>query len=145
MIFSKELKKRVEEALVAMFRRLMVTVMAAALLTVGAVPAFAAENPFKVILEDAVYGGLVGSLLGAASLAFVNNKSDHVDNIGYGAALGIMAGAGIGFYTNINRSFVEYENGKVKMAMPTVIPELLEGSNGRMILAFKADLVRGTF
>jgi hypothetical protein len=128
-----------------MIKRLIVTLMVSVLISAGAVPAMAEENPMKVVLEDALYGGLVGTLLGAATWAFTDDKSEHVDNIGYGAALGVMAGTVIGVYTNINKSLVQYENGKVKLAMPTVRPEFQENSNGQKIMAFRADLIRGNF
>jgi uncharacterized membrane protein YebE (DUF533 family) len=134
-----------KEALVVMMKRLIVTLMVTVLVSAGAVPAMAAESQMKVVLEDAVYGGLIGTLLGAATWAFTDNKSDHVDNIGYGAALGVMAGTAIGVYTNVNRSFVEYENGKVKLALPTVKPEFQDNGRGQMVVAFKADILKGNF
>lgn len=126
-------------------KRLVMAVMAVVLISATAVPVMAAENPIKVVLEDAVYGGLVGTLLGAATLAFPKHPSDHLENIGYGAALGVMAGTVFGVYSNLDRSFAEYENGKIKLAMPTVKPELLENSRGQMTLVVKADLFRGNF
>lgn len=129
----------------SLLKRTTIAVIASFLLASWTVPANAADNPLKIVLEDAVYGGVIGTLLGAATIAFTDHKSDHIDNIGYGAAIGIMAGAGFGLYTNIDRSLVEYENGKVKIAMPTVIPKLQESSSGQMVLALKADLLRGSF
>jgi len=109
------------------------------------VPVHAAENTLKVVLEDSIYGGLIGTVLGTASLAFTKHASDHLDYIAYGAAVGTIAGAGVGVVTSINRAVAEYENGKVKLAIPTVMPDLQETTRGQVVLAVKANLIRGTF
>lgn len=115
------------------------------LMTVGTMPLHAAESSLKVIFEDSVYGGLIGSLLGAATLVFTDNSSEHVENIAYGAAIGVFAGAGYGIASSANRAMVEYDNGKVRLAVPKVMPDIQESSRGEMVLAVKADLLRGTF
>lgn len=129
----------------SLVKRTIAVVMASFLLASWSTQATAAENPLKIVLEDAIYGGVIGTLIGAATIAFTDHKSDHIDNIGYGAAIGVIAGTGFGLYTNIDRSLVEYENGKVRIAMPTVIPKLQESSSGQMVVSFRADLLRGTF
>lgn len=128
--------------------KLTVIVAMALLLTASwSVPLYAAENqnPFQVVLEDSLYGGLLGTVIGSATLAFTNHKSDHLDNIAYGAAIGVITGAGVGIFTNINRALVEYENGRLRLAVPKVMPDLQETSRGQYVLAVKADLLRGTF
>lgn len=115
------------------------------LMTSMAMPLHAAESSLKVVFEDSVYGGLIGSLLGAATLVFTENSSDHVENIAYGAAAGVFAGAGYGIASSANRAMVEYENGKVRLAVPKVMPAIQESSRGQMVLAVKADILRGTF
>lgn len=109
------------------------------------VPLHAAESSLKVVLEDSLYGGLIGTLIGTATLAFTKHASDHLDNIAYGAAVGVIAGAGVGIATSVNRAMVEYENGTFKLAVPKVMPEIKETSQGQLVLAVKADIVRGTF
>lgn len=128
-----------------LIKRAIVTFMVSLLLVSWTVPVSAAESSLKVVLEDAVYGGLIGSLLGTASLAFVKHGSDHLENIAIGGALGIMAGTGYGVYTVANRSLVEYENGRVKFAMPVIKPDIQETQKGQLVLAVKADLLHGTF
>lgn len=126
-------------------KRMMAVLLVAALTSGWAVPAGAQENPLKVILEDAFYGGVIGTLIGGAMLAFPKHPGDHLEYIGYGAATGIIAGTVFGTVT-VSRSFAEVDKGKVRFALPTVMPELQEngGSRGQS-LAFKADLLRGTF
>jgi len=134
-----------QEAQVMSIKRAIVTLIISLLLVSWTVPVSAAESPLKVVLEDAVYGGLIGSLIGTATLAFVDHGSDHLENIAIGGALGIMAGTGYGIYTAANRSLVEYENGRVKFAIPLIKPDIQETQKGELVLAVKADLLHGTF
>ena len=108
-----------------------------------ATPCFAAESSFKSIFQDIFYGGLSGALVGAAVLAFTDKPSDHLDYIGYGAAAGALIGATYGAVTT-TRSFAEVENGEVKFAMPTIIPEF-RGSEGHTTIVAKAEIIRGRF
>ncbi len=127
------------------FRKTVIAVTTLLLTTSLSMPLHAAESSLKVVFEDSLYGGLVGTLVGAATLAFTKHPSDHLENIGYGAAVGVIAGAGVGVATNINRAMVEYENGKLKLAVPKVIPDFHETAKGQIVLAVKADLLHGTF
>ncbi len=126
-------------------KRMMSILLVAALLSGWTVPANAQENPLKVILEDAFYGGVIGTLIGGAMLAFPKHPGDHLEYIGYGAATGIIAGTVFGA-VSVSRSFAEIDKGGVRFALPTVMPELQEnGGTKGQTLAFKADLLRGTF
>jgi len=126
-------------------KRLALVVLSISLLTTFTMPCYAAENPIKDSFESAFYGGLLGSLVGAAMLAFTKTPSDHLDYMVYGAAGGVFVGAAFGIAKS-TRALAEYENGSVKFAMPTIMPELRENvSNGQPILAFNAQLVRGQF
>lgn len=127
------------------FKRAVISIMTLLLTISWTMPLHAAESSLKVVFEDSLYGGLVGALVGTATLAFTNNASDHLNNIAYGAAAGVIAGAGVGVFTTLNRAMVEYENGRVKLAIPTVLPDIQESSRGQMVLAVKANLLRGTF
>lgn len=126
-------------------KRSVIALTALLLSTFWTMPVQAAESSMKVVFEDSLYGGLVGALIGSATLAFTHRASDHLDNITYGAAAGVIAGAGIGVFTSVRHAMVEYENGAVKLGMPTVLPDIQESSRGQMVLAVKADLLRGTF
>jgi hypothetical protein len=109
-----------------------------------ATPCFA-ENAFKTFFEDAFYGGLTGGLVGAAVLAFTQHPGRHLNYIGYGAAGGVLVGAAYGAVTT-TRSLAELENGKLRFAMPTVIPELREAnSKGQTSIVAMAELLRGRF
>ncbi len=55
-------------------------------------------SSLQIIFEDTLWGMGIGALVGAASLAFVNEPSDHMDRILQGASIGIIGGVCFGFY-----------------------------------------------
>lgn len=78
-------------------------------------------------------------------MVFKTKPLDHLDYIAYGAASGVLVGTAYGLAKSA-RAFAEVENGRVKIALPTVIPELVVSpASGRTTVAWKADLIRGTF
>ena len=110
-----------------------------------ATPCLAAENAFKSIYEDVLYGGLSGGLVGAAVLAFTKKPGTHLDYIGYGAAGGALVGAAYGVVAT-TRSLAEVENGAVKFSLPTIKPEFREAnSKGQTSIIATAELIRGSF
>jgi hypothetical protein len=52
----------------------------------------------KAFIMSATYGVLAGALVGAATLAFTDNPSDHLRNVAKGASLGLYAGLLLGAY-----------------------------------------------
>ena len=62
-------------------KRTMVVLTAAVLLTSMSVPCLATDNAFKEIFEDAFYGGLAGTLIGGALIAFTHKPADHLDRL----------------------------------------------------------------
>jgi hypothetical protein len=108
-------------------------------------PCFAEENAFRSFFQDVFYGGLSGGLVGAAVLAFTKQPGKHLDFIGYGAAGGVLVGATYGAVTT-TRSLAELKDGKVKFAMPTILPSIKEAnSKGQSSIIAMAELLRGTF
>ncbi|ACM21354.1 hypothetical protein Geob_3011 [Geotalea daltonii FRC-32] len=126
--------------------------LAAVFLTTFTAPSFAADdqnpverNPFKEIFVNSIYGGLAGTLVGGAMLAFTRRPADHVDRLAYGAAAGALLGAGYGVFKG-TRSLMEVEDGKVKFAMPTIMPDIKEtNSKGQTPIVVMAEFLRGTF
>ncbi len=107
--------------------------------------AFAEDNALKEVFVDAGFGAAIGALVGGAIMVFEKKPFDHLNYIAYGAASGVLAGTAYGLVKS-TRAFAEVENGKVRMAFPTIIPELVESSvPGRTTIAWKADLIRGSF
>ena len=52
----------------------------------------------KAFITSSTYGVLAGALVGAATLAFTENPSDHLRNVAKGASLGLYAGILLGVY-----------------------------------------------
>lgn len=108
--------------------------------------ACAEDNPLIEVFTDAFYGAAVGGLVGGAIL--VLSKKDihnHLNYVAYGAASGVLVGTAYGLAKSV-RAFAEVENGNIKFALPTLTPELLVSpSSGQTTVAWKADLIRGTF
>jgi hypothetical protein len=126
-------------------KRIVTVGLAALLITSWSVPCFAGDSPFKEIFEDAFYGGLAGTLVGAAFMAFTNRPEDHLDYMAYGAASGVLVGATYGLVKS-TRALAELENGRIKLAMPTILPDVHEsGGRGSSSLMLKAELIRGKF
>jgi hypothetical protein len=110
-----------------------------------ATSAFAADDTFKEVFTDAFYGAAIGGLVGGALMVFTKKPLDHADRIAYGAASGVLIGTAYGL-TKSARAFAEVKNGRVKVAFPTITPDLVESpSTGRTTIAWRADLIRGTF
>lgn len=126
-------------------KKVLAVITATIALTSVTVPCQASENPFVETFQSALYGGLAGALVGSALLVFTKHPSDHLDYIAYGGAGGVIVGAAYGV-AKASKALAEYEKGKVKFAIPTVIPELQGNpTTGRTSLVFNAQLVRGTF
>ena len=102
-------------------------------------------NPIRELFEDAFYGGLAGTLVGGAVLAFTKKPGDHLDYLAYGGATGVLLGATYGA-VKATQALSEYDNGKVRFAMPTVMPDFQEASvRGPGGIGFKTELIRGQF
>ena len=107
--------------------------------------AFAADNVLREVFTDAFYGAAIGGLVGGALMVFTRKPADNLNYIAYGAASGVLAGTAYGL-TKSARAFAHVENGRVKMAFPTITPELIVSPSSRQtVVAWRADLIRGSF
>lgn len=105
----------------------------------------ATESPLGDVFRDTIYGGAIGTLVGGASMAFTRKPANHLENLGYGGAVGIIAGAAFGM-ARTARSLAEIDNGRVKLAMPTLIPNLTESPvTKQTTITWQASILRGTF
>jgi hypothetical protein len=106
------------------------------------VPCRAAENVFKEVLTDSLYGGLSGTLVGAAVMAFAKRSGDHLDYMAYGAATGVLVGAAYG----LGRAMVEMDKGKMTLSVPTIMPDIQDtNSKGQTPIVVMTELVHGKF
>ena len=127
------------------FKRSMIIILSICLLASWTVPCSAADNAFRDLFESTLYGGLAGTLVGGALLAFTHKPSDHLDYLAYGAATGVLAGVTYSV-VKTSKSLMTLEDGNVKLAMPTIIPELQEnGTKGMASVMMKAELIKGKF
>lgn len=115
-------------------------------LLMNSTAAFAADdNAFRETFTDAFYGAAVGTLVGAAFMAFTKKPADHFDYMAYGAASGVLVGTAYGVAQSA-RAMASIENGKLKMAMPTIVPVASENrNNGQISVAWYANLLQGSF
>jgi hypothetical protein len=128
------------------YKQMLMMFFAAVLSISWAAPCIAAESAFREIFQDSLYGGLTGSLIGAAVMAFAKRPGNHLDNIGYGAAGGVLVGAAFGV-AKIAKSLAEVdEQGKVRFAIPAVIPDFKDAnSKGQSSYVINAGLLSGKF
>lgn len=105
----------------------------------------AAENTLKDVFQDAFYGAGIGVLVGGAFMAFTKKPADHFDYLGYGAAAGVLAGTAYGLAKSA-RALAEIDNGKIRIAIPTIVPDLFESPSTRQTtVMWHANILRGTF
>ncbi|MEK7702456.1 MAG: hypothetical protein AAB317_00655 [Nitrospirota bacterium] len=86
---------------------------------INTTPAVAASGSLGGVVQDSLYGGAIGTLLGTASLAFVDKESDHTSNIAKGAAIGVILGAIYGTM-KVTGALAEVEGGKVTVGIPVI-------------------------
>lgn len=128
-----------------MFKRVKIILLTVLLITGLSVPCSATETGVKNLFENSLYGGLAGTLVGAAFLAFTNTPSDHLNYIYVGAASGVILGVAYSLAQE-SKALVAVENGSFKVALPTITPELQKiGDKGPFALMLKADLLSGRF
>ena len=77
-----------------MFKRVLTVLLVVTLLSFSR--AAFAEDLMSVTLRDALYGGVIGALLGTAVLLLTDEPEDHLDYIPAGAGVGILVGAAYG-------------------------------------------------
>ena len=119
------------------FMRKLSMVLSFFLSVCWSVPCRAAENAFKGVLDDSM-----GSLVGATVMAFANKQVENLDYMAYGAATGVMVGAAY----SIGKALLVMENGKMKVSIPIVIPDIQDtNSSGKTPVVFMAEVIHGKF
>lgn len=108
-----------------------------------------AEDVMQVTLRDALYGGIVGALIGSAVVLLTDNPDDHLGFIPTGAGVGILVGAAYGIATSgvISTAGAEIDDdGKLTLNMPTIKTEKVfdEMANVQEVIE-RVDLIRVRF
>jgi hypothetical protein len=128
-----------------MFKRVKMVLLTVLLITGLSVPCSATETGVKNLFENSLYGGLAGTLVGAACLAFTHTPEDHLNYLYIGAASGVILGV-VYSVAQESKSLVAVENGTVKIAMPTITPQLQRnGDKEPAALMLTAELISGRF
>lgn len=95
--------------------------IAAFLLCTTASRSMAADSTLKTTVNDALYGGLLGGLVGVAVLLLTDNPGDHLGYIPTGVGLGVLFGAAYGLATSgVVQSVGEIEGSKFTLNVPTI-------------------------
>jgi hypothetical protein len=146
LLYSLKSKLKLNGVNMIKYKRMLMMLFASILPVSWAAPCIAAESAFKEIFQDSIYGGLTGSLIGAAVMAFAKRPGNNLEYIGYGAAGGVLAGAAFGAL-RIAKSVAEMdEKGKVHFAIPAVIPDFNDASSrGPSSYVINAGLLSGKF
>ncbi len=97
-----------------------VLLIVAAALTFLPAQASARRNDLVEVLESSFYGGLTGTLIGGAFLAFRDKPSDHLSDLRIGAGVGVILGTIYGIAKTTSRSFAEIDNGQFTFHVPTL-------------------------
>ena len=128
------------------YKRMITMFLAAVIPVICVAPCFAAESNFQDVFMDALYGGLTGTLVGAAVMAFAKKPGNHLDYMGYGAASGVLVGTAFGL-GRMAKSLAELdEKGKVRFAIPSVTPSFQEVNyRGQGVYGVNAQLFSGKF
>jgi hypothetical protein len=80
-----------------------------------------AEETVRYTLNNALYGGVLGGLIGAAVLLLTDEPDDHLGYIPTGAGVGVLLGAAYGIATSgVIESIAEVEDGVFTLQMPTM-------------------------
>ncbi len=101
---------------------------------------YADSNPIKEVAVNSLYGALVGTLIGAATLAF-DKSSDDRARITKGAAIGLVLGATYGV-AKLTHAIAEIKDGTMTVQIPTIQWTPASANSG---LDWKVDLLHFTF
>ncbi len=82
----------------------------------------AEEDTLRRTLTDALYGGVIGVLLGGAVMALTKQPGKHLSYIPTGGAIGVIAGTtwGVATSAGVVQSVGELENNRLTFNVPTV-------------------------
>lgn len=98
--------------------------------------ASAFDSDGEILFRDALYGAAIGAILGGA--VYLADQDDFGTKLGVGIAVGTVAGLVYGVVET--RSFVELEEERVNIAIPT--PVIEQDSSG---IRYSASLLRTRF
>lgn len=98
-----------------MVKRIIVLVVLFLMVFQGA--AFAADTSGEIVFRDAIYGAIIGAVLGGAF--YIMDDKEIGEKLGAGVAIGTIGGLIFGVMET--RGVVGIEKGKVKVSVPTTV------------------------
>ncbi len=107
-----------------------------------------ADETMRYTLNNALYGGVLGGLVGAAVLLLTDEPDDHLDYILTGAGVGVLMGAAYGIATSgVIESLAEVdEDGRLTFKMPTMKRfEVFDEYSNKRELVNSIDVLRFKF
>jgi len=88
----------------------------------------AESNPTKEFIMSCTYGVLAGTLVGAASLAFVKKPGDNMNKVARGASFGLYTGILLGLYSIYIIPALEDDSEDPVAQMPFLLEPLFAGN-----------------
>ncbi len=80
-----------------------------------------AQTEVETVARDAIWGGIVGTLIGGAVLALKDKPEDHLNYLIKGAAVGVIAGTLYGLFNIATRpSFASMDKGEITFGVPMI-------------------------
>jgi hypothetical protein len=110
-------------------------VIATAALILFANTAFA-QSSGQIVFKDTLYGTAIGAIIGSA--VYLADDDHFAEKLSTGVIVGAVGGLVYGIYET--ESFVEIENDKVKVAIPTPVIEKKDET-----LRYSASLLKTRF
>ena len=90
-----------------------------------------AQAPGREFIMSCTYGVLAGTLVGAASLAFVDKPGDNLNKVARGASIGLYTGILLGLYVLYVIPNMEVEEEETSAAQPVWSGTRLGGQRKR--------------
>ncbi len=91
----------------------------------------AADFELQNTMEDSLYGGMLGALVGGGAMLVSGAPSAHWNYISTGAGIGIIAGAIYGV-ASATHALAKLDHGKLQVNVPT--PELALTASGKLAM-----------
>lgn len=97
------------------------------------------DYSLKEVVVDAMYGGLAGALIGAATMTFEEKPSDHWEKVQVGVGVGVILGSLYGT-VRVSRSLVELKSGTMAVQFPSLSIDPV-ASHEKGVLAWSIPLL----
>ena len=122
-------------------RKMMMAVMMVGGLSMLPMQSQAADFEVQNTMEDTLYGGMLGALVGGGAMLISGSPASHWNYISTGAGIGIIAGAIYGV-ASATHALASLEDGQLRMGVP--MPEVALSVDGKVV-SMNTPLFESTF